>query len=91
MKKQLNDCWPSEEVVSRIVNKLKACSCLKKVEYHIFEKGSHLLPGGLDKLSMFERKIIKKMLFAENKYPKECEEARKICMKRMIEFISEWE
>lgn len=86
-----DDCWPSDEAVPRIVDKLEECNYSRKVEYHVFEKGSHLLPGGLDRLSIISRTIIKKMIFAENKYPRECEEARQTCMKRMIEFIRDWE
>lgn len=34
--------------------------------------------------------LLKNMIPAEKKYPKECEEARKDSFKRITEFIEEW-
>ncbi len=61
-----------------------------RVESHIYEKGSHALADGLDKMSGITKFLTKTMIPAEKKYPKECEEARQDSFIRIIKFIEKW-
>lgn len=48
------------------------------------------LADGMDMLKGIKKIVIQKMLTAESKYPKECNEARLDSMKRIISLINEW-
>lgn len=85
-----DDAWPSDVAVPRMVNVLKNADYPYRVEYHIYEKGSHALSDGLDKMTGYARFALKHMLPAEKKYPKECEEARKDSFRRVLRFLKEW-
>lgn len=85
-----DDCWPSDIALPRIVDNLKSAGYQHKVEYHIYEKGSHALTDGLDKSGLFLKFLIKTMVPAEKKYPKECEEARQDSFRRILKFLKEW-
>lgn len=85
-----DDCWPSDEAVPRIIKKLEEVNYPHKVEYHIYEKGSHALCD-LDDASASFKFILKQMLPVEKKYPKKCDEARTNSLRRIINFIKEWQ
>lgn len=85
-----DDCWPSDEAVPRIVEKLQFVNYPHRLEYHIYEKGSHALCDGQDDISFMMKFILKHMLSAEKKYPKECDEARADSLRRILEFIKKW-
>lgn len=85
-----DDCWPSDEAVPRIVKTLQSSRYHHRVEYHIYEKGSHALVGGLDKASFSMRFTMKHMLPAEKKYPRECAAARADSQQRILAFLQEW-
>ncbi len=83
-----DDCWPSDEAVSRIVDNFKKVNYAHRIEYHIYEKGSHALTTG--KLGFIPRTLSKLMIPAEKKYPKECDEAREDSVQRILKFLKEW-
>jgi len=85
-----DDAWPSDVAVPRMVRVLKDSDYPYRVEYHIYEKGSHALADGLDKMTGYARFALKHMLPAEKKYPKECEEARRDSFRRILKFLKEW-
>lgn len=85
-----DDCWPSDEAVPRIVKKLEAVNYSHRLEYHIYEKGSHALCDGFENVSASIKFMMKFMLPAEKKYPKECDEARKDSTRRILEFLKKW-
>ncbi len=85
-----DDCWPSDIAVPRILNVFEKSDYPHRVESHIYEKGSHALADGLDKMSGITKFITKTMIPTEKKYPKECEEARQDSFIRIIKFIEKW-
>lgn len=85
-----DDCWPSEEAVPRIVERLKNTGYSHRVEFHVYEKGSHALVGGLEKADFLVKFLMKRMLPAEKKYPKECDEARNDSIRRILVFLQKW-
>lgn len=85
-----DDCWPSDVAVSRMVKVFEEKMYSHKVEWHIYEKGSHALSDGLDEMNGITKLMTKMMIPAEKRYPKECEEARKDSFQRIIKFIGEW-
>ena len=86
-----DDCWPSDVAVSRMLKVFAEKKYPHKVEWHIYEKGSHALSDGLDEMNGITKMIMKMMVPAEKKYPKECEEARQDSLQRIIEFIGKWQ
>lgn len=60
------------------------------MEWYIYEKGSHALTDGLNEMNGMTKFLMKAMIPAEKKYPKECEEARQDSFRRIIKFIGEW-
>ena len=62
----------------------------KRVEWHIYENGSHALADGMDQMSALTKFSFKLMVPAEKKYPKECDETRQDSLKRILRFIDEW-
>lgn len=85
-----DDCWPSDEAVPRIVKKLQSVGYPHRVDYHIYEKGSHALVDGLSGKHSSLKIMMRLMLHAEKKYPKECDEARQDSLKRILEFLKKW-
>ena len=85
-----DDAWPSDIAVPRMVKKLKEVNYPYRVEYHIYEKGSHALADGLDKMKGYAKFALKHMIPAEKKYPRECEEARQDSFRRVLKFLREW-
>ncbi len=85
-----DDAWPSDIAVPRMVKILRENDYPYRVEYHIYEKGSHALSDGLDKMTGFARFALEHMIPAEKKYPKECEEARQDSFRRVLRFLKEW-
>ena len=85
-----DDAWPSDIAVPRMVKILKEADYPYRVEYHIYEKGSHALADGLDKMNGYARFALKHMIPAEKKYPHECEDARKDSFRRVLKFLEEW-
>lgn len=85
-----DDCWPSDIAVSRMLKIFKDTNYPHKVESHIYEKGSHALVDGIDKMSYITKFLFKSMIPTETKYPEECEKARQDSFKRILKFISEW-
>ena len=61
-----------------------------RVESKIYEKGSHALADGISEMGAIPKLLLKTMIPSENRYPKECEEARQDSMKRILKFIEEW-
>lgn len=61
-----------------------------RVESHVYEKGSHALVDGIDKMSGSAKFMFKCLIPAEKKYPAECEEARQDSLRRILKFIGEW-
>lgn len=55
-----------------------------RVEYHIYEKGSHMLADGISEMSFSTKLLFKHMIAAEKKYPKECEEARRDSLRELL-------
>ncbi len=85
-----DDCWPSEKATRRMLEVLKDNNYQHKVDYHIYEKGSHALTDGIDKMTGSAKFAVKFMIPTEKKYPNECEEARQDSFRRIIKFIDEW-
>ncbi len=85
-----DDCWPSDIAVSRMLKVFEEAKYSHRVKSHIYEKGSHLLADGMDSMGKVKKILLKNIMPAEKKYPKECEEARKDSFKRITEFIEEW-
>lgn len=85
-----DDCWPSEVSARRVADILKKKHYSHRVKTVIYEKGSHAI-GGVSLMQNKEiRKMMTKMLPAEKKYPKECEEARVDSVKQIEAFLAEW-
>ena len=85
-----DDCWPSDVAVPRMVKVLKDHKYSHRVEWKIYEKGSHALADGISEMGAIPKLLLKTMIPAENRYPVECEEARQDSMKRILKFIEEW-
>lgn len=85
-----DDAWPSDVAVPRMVKILEDNGYPYRVKYHIYEKGSHALSDGLDKMTGYARFALEHMIPAEKKYPKECEEARRDSFRRVLKFLKEW-
>lgn len=85
-----DDCWPSDIAVARMREVFERQDYSHRLEYHVYEKGSHALTDGIQAYSALTRFIMKMMIPAEQKYPKECEEARKDSFVRILKFIGEW-
>ena len=85
-----DDCWPSDIAVARMLKVFEEQNYSHRVEYHVYEKGSHALTDGIQSYSVMTRFIMKMMIPAENRFPKECEEARQDSFARILKFISEW-
>ena len=85
-----DDCWPSDVAVPRMLKVLEEYNYPHRVESHIYDKGSHALVDGLNEMSGMTRFLLKTMIPAEKKYPKECEEARQDSFARIIKFIEMW-
>lgn len=85
-----DDCWPSDVAVRRMAEIFRAKKYGHRVEFHIYEKGSHALTDGITDMSFSAKFLFKHMIPAEKKYLKECEEARQDSFKRIIKFIEEW-
>ncbi|MBQ9141486.1 MAG: hypothetical protein IJX63_06785 [Lachnospiraceae bacterium] len=83
-----DDCWPAEASARRVEAILKDAAYPYRVKAVIYEKGSHAIGGLLKDEKM--RKIMRKMMPAEKRYPKECEEARIDSVKQMKDFLKEW-
>lgn len=87
---QHDDGWPSAEAVQRMVAILKEKNYPYRVESKIYENTSHALTDGLDQMKGYAKWAFKHLLPAEEKYPGECEQARKDSFKRILTFIGEW-
>lgn len=85
-----DDCWPSDEAVPRMVERLETANYAHRVEAHVYEKAGHLLGGGFEQLSAFVRFLSKLMFPAEKRYPEECDEARADSLRRIHMFLREW-
>lgn len=85
-----DDCWPSDVAVPRMVTVLEKAGYPYRVESHIYEKASHALTDGLDSMTGSAKWMVKHMIPAEKKYPKECEEARQDSFKRILAFLERW-
>lgn len=85
-----DDCWPSDVAVPRMVNVLEENGYSHRVEWNIYERGSHALCDGINEMKGFTKFLMKSIIPAEKKYPKECEEARQDSKKRILKFIEEW-
>lgn len=83
-----DDSWPSEISARRVDSILKNTEYPYRVKTVIYEKGSHAIGSLMNDEKM--RKVMKKMLPAEKKYPKECEEARIDSVKQIEAFLAEW-
>ncbi|ORX65793.1 alpha/beta-hydrolase [Anaeromyces robustus] len=86
-----DDEWPSDVAVERMYKLLKEANYPYRVEFHIYEKASHILADGTDEITGLKKWVIKHMIPAEKKYPKECEEARQDSIKRILDFLEKWE
>ena len=80
----------SDVAVPRMLKVLEEYNYPHRVESHIYDKGSHALVDGLNEMSGMTRFLLKTMIPAEKKYPKECEEARQDSFARIIKFIEMW-
>ena len=85
-----DDCWPSDIAVARMLKVFENQNYSHRVEYHVYEKGSHALTDGIYAYSVMTRFIMKIMIPAEKRFPKECEEARQDSFTRILKFIREW-
>lgn len=85
-----DDCWPSDVAVPRMLKILEENHYPHRVESKIYEKGSHMLADGMEKLSGVKKLAFGMMIPAEKKYPKECEEARQDSFKRILKFLEGW-
>lgn len=85
-----DDCWPSDVAVPRMLKILEENHYAHRVEWNIYEKGSHALCDGMMDVKGMTKLLLKTMIPAESKYPKECEEARQDSFGRIIRFIDTW-
>lgn len=83
-----DDCWPAEESARRVKEILEKNGYTHRVKMVIYEKGSHAI-GSIFKNDK-TRKMMRKLLPTEKKYPKECEAARVDSVKQMKEFLEAW-
>lgn len=81
-----DDCWPSEEAVVRIENRLKAANYPYIIESYIYEKGCHNMGGNMEVDGRQGRKL-KKMIHAWTDHPEECLACIEDSKKRIIEFF----
>jgi len=86
---QDDDCWPSDEAVRRIEDILSKAEYPYRVKAIIYKRASHLL-GYIPKMKWTMNFVIKNALFAEKKYPNECQEARKNSTAIVLNFLREW-
>lgn len=85
-----DDCWPSDEAVPRIAEKLKEANYAHRVECRVYEKGSHALCDGMKHIGAPVKFMMKLMIPAEKKYPRECDEARADSLRRILAFLRVW-
>lgn len=84
----MDDCWPAEESARRVEGLLKRNDYKHRVKTVIYEKGSHAI-GRVFK-NEENRKMMRRLLLTEKKYPQECEAARADSVKQMKEFLEAW-
>lgn len=85
-----DDCWPSDVAVARMRKVFEDHNYPHRVEYHVYEKGSHALTDGIQAYGVMTSFFLKMMIPTEKRFPKECEEARKDSLARILKFISRW-
>lgn len=86
---QNDDCWPADEAVPRMETMLLKSNYPYKVKNIIYEKASHLL-GNIPIVNPLTKLLIRRTIEAEQKYPKECSNARKDSVKQILSFLCEW-
>lgn len=86
---QDDDFWPADEAVSRMKNRLLEMKYPYRVKSVVYEKASHLL-GYIPTINPLKKMLIKAAIAAENKYPKECEDARRDSTQQILTFLYEW-
>lgn len=83
-----DDCWGAETASRRIESVLKQSGYKHRVKAVIYQKGSHAIGNVIADEKI--KKMFRKMLPAEKKYPKECEQARIDSVKQIKSFLKEW-
>ena len=81
-----DDCWPSDEAVVRIENRLKSADYPYIVESHIYEKGCHNMGGNMD-IDSRQGKKLKKLMRAWSDHPEECRKCIADSMERIVDFF----
>jgi len=82
-----DDCWPSDVAVPRIQKNLEEHGFSHRVIAKVYEKGSHAIGGDYVSAAFYMKPAVKKLMRAEKKWPKECDEAREQCKKDMLDFF----
>lgn len=85
-----DDCWPAEVSARHVEKILKENNYVHRVKTVIYENGSHAIGGVSIMQNKKVRKMMKVMLPAEKKYPKECDEARADSVKQIADFLEQW-
>lgn len=87
-----DDCWPSEQAVPRMERILREKGYPYRVKAVIYEKASHFL--GMDSGVLLKNRVMKQLIGvampAEQKYPRECEQARQDSQQQVLAFLEDW-
>lgn len=81
-----DDCWPSDEAVSRIVDRISSTSNPNTIEYHIYEYGCHNLGGNMT-MNGFTGIKMRLLMKSWKTHPKECQDCIKDSRQRIVDFF----
>ena len=84
-----DDFWPADEAASRMEEMLLKSNYPYRIKSIVYERASHLL-GYIPTPNILNKILIKTLIAAEKKYPKECVNARKDSVHHILSFLSEW-
>ena len=81
-----DDCWPADEAVPRVVNRLKQVDYPYTVESYIYQKGCHNMGGNMDIDSKQGRKL-QKLMRSWSDHPEDCRKCIEDSKIRILDFF----
>ncbi len=81
-----DDCWPSEQAVQRIEERLTQSNYPYTIQSYIYEKGCHNMGGNMTVTGKTGKKM-RRLMRAWKDHPQECLECIKDSQKRILDFF----
>lgn len=85
---QEDDCWPSEEALVRIVDRLHARREKESVEFYLYAKGCHNMGGNMD-MSGWTGLKLRALMRSWKTHPEECRACIADSQKRIVAFFEQ--